>query len=782
MGQARLDAFVKALVKSDYFGPMGKPGNYKVFSARTRASITSACAPIPANVDESFDKVKDLVQCVLDANPSLNNENTVFNVFLPPQVVNTGFCTFHNGSHSFAQHDKYGSPVAITMMPTTSACTGDFKHLSDALSHEMVEAATDPNPKSPTGFKVFPIGDKGGEEIGDLCENTFTPFLFGFVTQYWSNIANGCITGVGMKAPKISSVKICGSGGAMTMKLSGNFGPEPWDLANDHFHGQTLYLRASISGSSSWDAGNIEGLPPDQVGFGTIDWTQGGQGEPDTITVNGFNNKYGSSGQQVMPGDTVTFSVFSPDTGQRSNAMGGSSTSAKKLSFVVYGDSPVYVNSGGPVAGVVSDGSGCGIGNVPVTMSATAGTLPGTVTTISGGEFSAHYAAPDVAGKVKITADSIPAKKATVTVPVYPRLKSLSHQFGSVAGNQQIKLDGAGFDNSTSVKFSRVYHGSAKATVDSVGAGHKTAVLTTPQSFLPGDRTGTVAVTATVNGVHSDEALEYTYIVAGKPVIDMSGQCGAGKGKLTVTAYNDDGSIDNVSLNLSANYLAFNNGTSNTATIQSGGTIDAQPGGVVTATNPATSASSNVVFDCLIVKVPVGTPSPQFILQPEGECTGDFAGLVGNIAVWTRRGDSVAISGRPSEQLQQAYNVRGIGIPTLERLTSGDSQVKIDQRATRNVEFLGPAIELQLEDAMDGAPTPIKDSAQIAFALPPGTASSGDFAILHCEKAGDSFVWTSDSPTRYVGDMGVVRAQATKTGVYALVSIPAPGEKNAEVK
>jgi len=498
MGHQRLDTFVKASVKSGYFRPMGEPGAYKVFSARTRASITSACAPIPANVDESFDKVKNLVNCVLNANPSLNNESTVFNVFLPPQVVNTGFCTMHNGSHSTAKHDKFGSPVAVTINPTASACNADFKHLVTGLSHEMVEAATDPIPASLTGFKVFPIGDKGGEEIGDLCENTFTPFLFGFVTQYWSNLANKCITGVTLKAPKISSVKICGSGGAMTMKLSGNFGAEPWDLSSDFFNGQTLYLQAAVSGSSSWDAGNIEGKPPDSVGFGFIDWSEGATGEPDTITINGFNAKYGNSGQQVLPGDTLTFSVFSPDTGQRSNAVAGTADWAKKISFVVYGDSPVYVNSSGTVAGLVSGSSGCGIGNVGVSLSATDGHLPNTAKTIGGGEFSVNYSAPAIAGKVKITAETAPTATRTSTVRVYPHMGSLSQQFGTVKGNQQINLKGDGFDGSTSVKFSRVYEGSAKATVNSVGPGHKTVTLTRPKSFLPGDGTGTVTVTATV--------------------------------------------------------------------------------------------------------------------------------------------------------------------------------------------------------------------------------------------------------------------------------------------
>jgi hypothetical protein len=199
MGHARVDAFVKALTKSTYFVPLDR--NYGVSAPRTRESITSACAKIPANVDESFDKVTDLIRCVLKANPELVAHhffgNVIFNVFLPPQVVNTGYCE-HNpdGSHHIALHEAvypegaFLPLYAVTINPTTSVCNANFKSLVDLLAHEMVEAATDPVPDGISGFKVFLLGDKGGSEIGDLCENTFTPFLFSAVTQYWSSSAD----------------------------------------------------------------------------------------------------------------------------------------------------------------------------------------------------------------------------------------------------------------------------------------------------------------------------------------------------------------------------------------------------------------------------------------------------------------------------------------------------------------------------------------------------------------------------------------------------------------
>jgi hypothetical protein len=266
--------------------------------------------------------------------------------------------------------------------------------------------------------------------------------------------------------------------------------------------------------------------------------------------------------------------------------------------------------------------------------------------------------------------------------------------------------------------------------------------------------------------------------VAGKPVIEPSSLCGTNQGKLTVTAYNDDGSIDAVTLNLSANYPAFAHHSSTTATIQSGTTINADRGGVVTATNPQTSASSNIIYECLKVKTPVGTPSQLFTLQSDLVCSGDCTALSGNVAIWVRPEegvsgvDSVTISGAPSDTLSRTYDVRGVGIAELQRLTNGVDQVTIGRRPTKEVEFLGSALAIERVDGTEGGP--IKENAQIAFVLPPDTLSNADYAIVRREKSGNSFLWTSIPAAPYLSDKRVVRGQADRTGVYALVSLSAP--------
>jgi hypothetical protein len=125
------------------------------------------------------------IACVMTMNPAIvGNNQIVLNVFLSPQTMNTGFCNVDSsGAHASAMHDTglSGQPI-FTFNPTTSACNSGSGGLLVGLSHEMVEAATDPNPQSPSGWK-----EPGGREIGDFCEDTtispFTPFVFAAVTQ-----------------------------------------------------------------------------------------------------------------------------------------------------------------------------------------------------------------------------------------------------------------------------------------------------------------------------------------------------------------------------------------------------------------------------------------------------------------------------------------------------------------------------------------------------------------------------------------------------------------------
>ena len=269
----RIDKFTAAIIHSSYFLPLNQ---YKVYTP-TFLSPSMFCVPLapPPTMDDVEPLVKYLTDCVFAQNPSLNNGNTILNVFLPPNTSGGNWCTQRDG-----KHDKFGSPVEIVLDPTI--CHPGFYDLIETLSHEMVEAATDPLPQSLTGYKMFPYQG----EIADQCSknNLFFGFLnpsssispsFGELTQYWSNNANSCVVPFALTLPTIlktaRSPQVCGTGKHMSITLSGTFGPRPWDLVSNQYNGQTLYVQAAMSGSSSWSAGNIINMPKaDTVGFGYV--------------------------------------------------------------------------------------------------------------------------------------------------------------------------------------------------------------------------------------------------------------------------------------------------------------------------------------------------------------------------------------------------------------------------------------------------------------------------------------------------------------------------------
>ncbi len=122
-------------------------------------------------------------------------------IFLPPGVVvdDPGFgqsCVDYGGYHS----ETFSSGVAYALLPRCQKFSyfSGLQALTTALSHELIEAATDPYPSSDPAYNgtddahavwnVMPIG-----EIGDMCayepqsyDNVFGNF---YVQRVWSNTA-----------------------------------------------------------------------------------------------------------------------------------------------------------------------------------------------------------------------------------------------------------------------------------------------------------------------------------------------------------------------------------------------------------------------------------------------------------------------------------------------------------------------------------------------------------------------------------------------------------------
>lgn len=775
MTQARIDAVSLAIVNSGYFGPLSQ---YQVTSVKMAPSVTSACVPVPTSMDVIESQVLGFINCALGG--TLLPE--IVNVLLPPQTSGGNWCTQRS-----ANHKNYGAFALIALLPTNSACNPTFSNLMYSMTHEMVEAATDPSPNALSGYKISFDG-----ELADLCEShALIPFLippissasnYGQVASYWSNSANGCIDPLPTTAPTTPNIAVCGTGQNMQITLTGTFGAAPWDLVANRFNGQTMYLQASIASSQTWSAGNVLDVPaPDTVGLGRfgVSW------QPGTIGFSGFSGSYGTSGQIVRPGDKITVSVFSVQSGQPASATVSAPLPANV--FLGYQGITVPAGTSGPVIGAVLDSSNlvsCAIGGVPVTLTVSAGTVT-QPTTGADGSFTASYHAPDVAGNVTLTATATPATSHGI-IAVTPVLTSLSTSVGTVMGGQTITITGDGFDaGATQVTFQGFdTHGNMvirSAPILNI-PDHQHVTLVTPATPFSGDGVGAASVLATVHGV-TGGSLPYQYIVPGKPFATIAGNLCETPAPytVTVTVYNADGSTDDVQVGLSSTAPIFDVGNQRTfsETVESGASfqISGDAPYTITATDEANSVSAQFTFECHLILPGPGEVPVSFTMPT---CNGDCGGPLSNIAVWTF-GEASAINGvvatganwvtmmgRPAKELQGAYTVQSMGAVLFAQLLNASPRVVVEGGRTESATFLSLPIVIGLSQRA-GAVERIRDSAHVSFVPPAGVYRN--YQVVHFESAGGTWAWTAVKGARYLPNEGVVHAPAAETGIYALVAL-----------
>jgi len=721
---ARIDALTMALINSAYFSQLTQ---YKVYSAQMGPSIKPACGPPPPSMDAVVANgnrlLNNFVECVVESNPGLtsffNSGNLILNIYIPPTTL--------PGKWGTGADHKLIQSVAIALLPTNQTnFNGNVSRVLEITSHEMVEAATDPNSGSPTGYKI--IGSSQGE-IADVCSpSAVFPFLgvgpsfagatiqngvtngqYTGVTQYWSNNAHNCVIPFDMTPPTINpNPQVCGWGKNTHITLSGILGPRPWDLISNQFNGQTLYVQASIAhGNNTWNAGNTV-LGGDIVGFGSVNWTPG---TPDTITIGGFDSNYGSNNWVVGFFDSINVTVFSPVNGQPSSVVVNSPTPAEIVFDTVHLH-PI-AGSTAHILGQVLDSSNCVIGGVTVALSANRGSLgaAGTILTDDSGSFATTFTDP-VAGPVTLTANSLfvqaGSQPAELSFKVYPSLTSLSSNFGPVTGGQTLTIEGFGFDvlphttvsasyygNTTSKKGSATPPGGPVAqstgfpfgtplTITNVAANHQSVTVIMPPSPFFGDGTGIVSISATVNGVESN-ALPYQY----------------GSGTGMIMPY---------------------------------------------------------------------VPMPPYSFVSGLACAG--CSKAANTGFWVS-GDAkaaentVIISGRAANKLQETYTVGTISAANFSQLFGETASFEMRRESTERGKFIGTPVQILLT-GQPGVRAPITDSAMVAFAVPQSRGE--EFQIVHIEQERERLKWVAVKGTT-VSQTGMVQAPVTESGVYAVVSV-----------
>jgi hypothetical protein len=260
MKKASLDAITQAIVNSSYFNGLSE---YGVSSASFAGGflpeqVCPSKAPNRVGFYDPFNtSIAGFVQCEHDNGPTiLRQSSVIYNVILPPSSVESdfftsNFCTgpgsnvgwhYHGLEDSFPNF--FGGPPFYTIVMSNPICGGNSMLVS-TLTHEMVEATTDP---SPIDISIIPphINLSMENEIADVADDKGCPgvpifvdasnqtplFTQVSVTPYWSNAMQKCVSFTDNTIPSITNLTITSWGSQTQLQASGSgFGAMPGQVS-----------------------------------------------------------------------------------------------------------------------------------------------------------------------------------------------------------------------------------------------------------------------------------------------------------------------------------------------------------------------------------------------------------------------------------------------------------------------------------------------------------------------------------------------------------------------
>jgi len=220
----KIDTYSKALVASAYFSGVSQYGvGQPTFVGSVEAD--ARCLeqfPVPQTAD--FAHISGFVACEVNSLNLRSTDNLIVNLFLPPRVTpewvnatvlghtikwmgceKNGYAGYHSlvPLALIGRNGSVAPTVPFAVIPTSKSCNADFGGLTDTLSHEMVETASDPgmfgwydstpNDILATGLPIIEIGDIC--ESGGLFPTGAKSFSNGLVSAYWSNTPPTCTFG-----------------------------------------------------------------------------------------------------------------------------------------------------------------------------------------------------------------------------------------------------------------------------------------------------------------------------------------------------------------------------------------------------------------------------------------------------------------------------------------------------------------------------------------------------------------------------------------------------------
>lgn len=320
MKKGSLGAITQSIVNSSYFKNLSEYGV-------TSASFAGGLLPDSACPGKAPDKVgfydpintsiAGFIQCEHDHGPPILRQNSViYNVLLPPSSVesdffSSNFCSAtsnHAGWHYHGLEDSFpfffsGAPI-YTIVMSNPKCGGN-SGLVPLLTHEMVEATTDP---FPVDISIIPphISFATENEIADLCEGQNVPNVPIFVdasnqtslltpvsvTTYWSNAMQKCVSFTDTTTPSIGNITISNWGSQTQIGASGSgFGAMPGQVS---LPSPVLPYVEVLDHAHGWAAGNA--INGDSVELNIPNWSNTQVSQVAFVSANGVvNNVPGAS-------------------------------------------------------------------------------------------------------------------------------------------------------------------------------------------------------------------------------------------------------------------------------------------------------------------------------------------------------------------------------------------------------------------------------------------------------------------------------------------------------
>ena len=277
--QADIDTFLARLSASSYW-----PAVAAEYGVGALTVLPGHLSSVPAGATLVSTDIGALFAQVMNADAVAlgpPDRDTIYPLFLPSSTALTSsgqpFCGAGEASGFHTEWPIDGTSVAGVVIPFCTSTPDDpsltgVLALTPTLSHELIEASTDPFPSSAPAFIdvddrhiMWSVAVSGGE-VADLCENespnVITPDDIGFpVQRVWSNAAAQAGTGpcVPVPAGEIYVAAVASLPNRALVKVNGvQFSVPTLTAAPGANATVGVTLRSVGDGRASWIVGALE--------------------------------------------------------------------------------------------------------------------------------------------------------------------------------------------------------------------------------------------------------------------------------------------------------------------------------------------------------------------------------------------------------------------------------------------------------------------------------------------------------------------------------------------